>query len=446
MIATGSRSTRSLAGRALVNGAAAMLIAQIARLSLQALYFVVIARVLGPSGMGTFVGVLAFVSLVVPFASVGSGQLLIRDGVRDPESMPIAWGNALLITSTTGFVLVLCLTLIGGFVFAHGASVATVAAVGSAELIFARYTELAWQAYQAVGRLRRTGQIQVALSAARLLAAVLMGISPELQSPSSWAFLYLGATALVAAAAMVAARLEITRAAPRPALIPQRLREGVFFSIGLSAQSIYNDIDKTMLLRIATADAVGIYAAAYRLIEMAFTPVRSLLYAAYAEIFRRGADGPSSALHFIRRPLAIGVCYSTVSGIALWLLAPAVTLVLGEGYGSTVFAIRLLASLPLLKCLHYFAGDLLAGLGDQAQRSIAQILIAALNVALNLIFLPRFSWRGASVVSVACDALLAAALWWLVILATRSHRGALSSTEKLGVTYALPAPHVEAVR
>ena len=64
--------------------------------------------------------------------------------------------------------------------------------------------------------------------------------------------------------------------------------EGLYFSTSLSAQNIYNDIDKTMLARMATLDAVGIYAAAYRLIDVAFIPVRSLLYAGYTDFFRAG--------------------------------------------------------------------------------------------------------------------------------------------------------------
>ena len=44
-------------------------------------------------------------------------------------------------------------------------------------------------------------------------------------------------------------------------LIPAELREGFYFGAGLSAQTIYNDIDKAMLTRLSSLDAAGIYSA-----------------------------------------------------------------------------------------------------------------------------------------------------------------------------------------
>ncbi len=78
----------------------------------------------------------------------------------------------------------------------------------------------------------------------------------------------------------------------RRALICRRcgktLRKGVFFSIGNSATTVYNDIDKIMLSKLSDLAATGVYAAAYRLIDVSMTPVRSLVSAAYPQFFRKG--------------------------------------------------------------------------------------------------------------------------------------------------------------
>ena len=67
--------------------------------------------------------------------------------------------------------------------------------------------------------------------------------------------------------------------------------EGVFFSIAGSATTIYNDIDKIMLSRLADLASTGVYAAAYRVIDVSMTPIRSLAAAAYPRFFRKGMDG-----------------------------------------------------------------------------------------------------------------------------------------------------------
>src|SRR5208282_3224243 len=102
---------------------------------------------------------------------------------------------------------------------------------------------------------------------------------------------YLACTVVscVSAISLVSYRL----GAPRIALsrIPKEIEQGFYFSTSLSAQTVYNDIDNTLLARLSTLDATGIYAAAYRLIDVAFAPVRSVLYAAYANFFRHGQAG-----------------------------------------------------------------------------------------------------------------------------------------------------------
>ena len=56
------------------------------------------------------------------------------------------------------------------------------------------------------------------------------------------------------------------------------VREGFYFAASQTAQTVYNDIDKTMLARLSTLEATGIYGAAYRIIDVSFVPVSALLW------------------------------------------------------------------------------------------------------------------------------------------------------------------------
>src|SRR3954451_12369284 len=60
-----------------VRRAAWMLYAQAGGLVLQGIYFLLLARFLGPAGLGTFVGALAIVSIVAPFSGVGRPNILM---------------------------------------------------------------------------------------------------------------------------------------------------------------------------------------------------------------------------------------------------------------------------------------------------------------------------------------------------------------------------------
>jgi O-antigen/teichoic acid export membrane protein len=201
-----------------------------------------------------------------------------------------------------------------------------------------------------------------------------------------------------------------------PVRIRGELMEGFYFGASLSAQTVYNDIDKTMLARLSTLDATGTYAAAYRMIDVVFTPVRSVLYASYPSFFRHGQGGIAASYAFAKRLLPMAVGYSAAAMIGLFVAAPVIPLLLGAEYARTVEALRWLALLPLLKSVHYFLADSLTGAGYQGVRTFAQMGVAVFNVALNLWLIPGYSWRGAAWASIASDAMLVVALYLVIRL------------------------------
>ncbi len=195
------------------------------------------------------------------------------------------------------------------------------------------------------------------------------------------------------------------------------LKEGFYFALGFSSQNVYVDIDKTMLARLSSLEAAGLYAAAYRVVDVSFTPVTSLLYAAYARFFRHGASGVQGSLAFAKRLLPFAWVYAAFAGAGLYLAAPLLPYLLGPDYEEAVEATKWLSVLPFLKATHYFAADTLTGAGFQGVRSGIQVLVCVFNVLANLLLIPIYSWRGAAWASLASDGLLALSLWvvvWLV--------------------------------
>jgi O-antigen/teichoic acid export membrane protein len=185
----------------------------------------------------------------------------------------------------------------------------------------------------------------------------------------------------------------------------------VFFSVAGSATTVYNDIDKIMLSRLADLAATGVYAAAYRVIDVTMTPVRSLAAAAYPQFFRKGMGGMAQTYPYALSLIAKTAIYGSLASTGLWLLAPVLPHVLGTKYEAVVPAVRWLALIPLLRCIHSFLADALSGAGLQRARTGIQVLVALINIALNLVILPQYSWRGAAWTSVGCDGLLVVLFW-----------------------------------
>jgi O-antigen/teichoic acid export membrane protein len=393
---------------------AAMLAGSGTRLLIQGVYFVLIARALGPEQYGAFVGVVALVAILAPFAPLGTGQLLVRNVARERETFGYSWGNALWMTSVAGSLLIGLTLLLARYILAATAPLALVLLVACSDLVLAAVVNVGALAFVAVEELHSTARIYVAMSGARAAGALVLIVSVRHPTALSWGFFYFlsSAAAAVYAGTLVCSRLGYPRLSLRR--LRSDLIEGFYFSIGLSAQSIYNDIDKTMLVRLATFSAAGVYAAAYRVVDLSFQPISALLSSTFPRFFRRGTEGLVRTRLLVMRFLPFAAAYAILAGILMVLAAPVLPLVLGRGFGLSVEALRWLSPLVLLRAVHYFFSNSLTCADLQGLRSAIQALVAGANVLLNLWLIPGYSWRGAAWASLASDGLLAACMFLAV--------------------------------
>jgi O-antigen/teichoic acid export membrane protein len=380
------------------------------RLVIQAAYFVLIARALGPDAYGAFVTVVATAALLGPFSGLGTATLFIKNVRSGKREASICWGNGILLTVLSG-------TLLSGLGAGLSAllhlktvpSVVTIVCV--ADLVLLKVTELAAFGFAALDQMKQTSIQNVVVSLLRLGGIVALVITVHPVTLNLWVLTYLLTTLM----GTLYALMKGGQLWGRPVVDLRALREdaaeGVFFSVAGSATTIYNDIDKIMLSRLADLAATGVYSAAYRVIDVTMTPVRSLAAAAYPHFFRKGLDGMALTYPYALSLIAKTSIYGAMASAGLWLLAPILPHILGEQYQAVVPAVRWLALIPLLRCIHSFMADSLSGAGLQRIRTGIQMLVALINIGLNVVILPRYSWRGAAWTSLGCDGLLVVLFW-----------------------------------
>jgi O-antigen/teichoic acid export membrane protein len=376
------------------------------RLVIQAIYFIEIARSLGASSYGAFIGVVALVGIAYPFGALGSGNLLVKNVARDQSLFAAYWGRALAITAAASSVLLAAVLCLSHVVLPASIPLRLVLLVAGADLVGLNIVTVSGQAFQAFERLNWTATINALISAGRLAGALILIAIHAHPSALQWGYVYFSATAAVAITASLLVWKKLGAPRFKWPHSAAEMREGFYFSSSLSAQTIYNDIDKTMLARLATLDATGIYGAAYRLIDVSFAPIAALVYSAYPNFFRAGARGITSSFRYAKPLLLRALAYSSFACVAILLCAGIVPHILGPEYARTTEALRWLTPLPVLRGLHYFLSDSLTGAGRQGLRTAIQAGVAAFNVLINLWIIPAYSWRGAAWSSIASDALL----------------------------------------
>jgi O-antigen/teichoic acid export membrane protein len=386
-------------------------IGQGARLVIQAVYFLLVARSLGPTSYGAFVAITALTGIVSPFSGLGSSNLFIKNLRSGRRTARVCWGNGLLVTIVSGIGFSAFVTACNLVIGLH-AAYSTIFIVALCDLVFIRISDLAMFGFAADGNMKQTAIQGFAMGALRLAGIAFLVWRYHTVSLHQWVTAYVVTGVLGAVYALWVAFARWGFPAWDLSAAREDTREGIFFSIGASAQSIYNDIDKTMLGRLSTMGDTGIYGAAYRFIDVSMTPVRSLISAAYPRFFTIGSkEGLQGTRKYALRMISKSVLYGIGIFLGLTVLSPLIPLALGHKYDAVVPAVRWLAVIPLLRCIHSFLADALSGANMQIRRTAIQVGVAVVNILLNFWVLPRWSWRGAAWTSIASDGLLAVSLW-----------------------------------
>jgi O-antigen/teichoic acid export membrane protein len=379
-------------------------------LVIKAAYFVLVARSLGPDAYGAFVTVVAMAALLGPFSGVGTPNLFIKNVRSGKREAALCWGNGLLLTVLSGALL--SSLGIGLSLALHlQTPVFVVTVVCFADLVLLKVTELAAFGFTALDRMKQTSIQNVIASLLRLAGITGLILAMHKVTLHRWVLVYLLTTLLGTLYAISKGRQLWGNPCVDLAALREDAAEGVFFSIAGSATTVYNDIDKIMLSKLSDLASTGVYAAAYRVIDVTMTPVRSLAAAAYPQFFRRGVDGLPATYHYALGLIAKTAIYGSLASAGLWLCAPVLPHVLGSRYAAVIPAVRWLALIPFLRCIHSFLADSFSGAGLQRTRTAIQVWVAFTNIGINLAILPRYSWRGAAWASLGCDALLVAAFW-----------------------------------
>ena len=398
----------------LVKEAAWLLIAKLFNVVVQAAYFIIVARVLGPENYGSFIGVTALASIVFPFVALGTENILIQKVAVKPSSFPMYWGNSLFILLINGVLLSLICLLISPLFFADKIPLITIALIILADLICLGAIDFSTKALMSVYLAKKTSQLIIFSTCGKLLAALSLAAFFDNPSIETWAVLYTGSHIIISILAILIVNRLVGSPKPKFSSLITTIKQGFFFSIGTSANNINANLDKTMLASMAGLQATGIYGSAYRFIDVGNVPIVSLFGASYTRFFKYGESGIHSTLKFARKLLPYLAIYSIVCFVGYHVFAPVIPYILGAEYQDAIAALLWLSPLPAILAFQLLAADTLTGAGYQRSRSIIQTCAAILNVGLNIWLIPLYSWKGAAWATIISDSLRMICLWIVV--------------------------------
>lgn len=356
--------------------------------------FVLFARVLGTDQLGELAFLMAFVLLTGVVAEFGTTAALSKDLAqakdRDPQTY---FGNYLVLRTILAAVAILIAIPFAVWVRPDLTDLLLVTCV-AIPFVGARMFETVYQIYErpryAIYSALFLGITQFSV-AALLLLVFKVGLR---------GYIY-GFVVVQVAYFLVSFILALKLVRPRFRIQPQMLRDIIALAAPMGMWSIFNGIstraDIFMLSYWRTTHEVGIYNAAYRLLDLATAVAATVAVPLVPVLTRKFGTDPQGMRTASARVFELTVLLSLPIPLILSFEAePLLVLLYGEEFSESASALKVFTWLfVLLGCIYVGSAiNLAAGNIQHAWWNAA--IAAALNVGSNLYFIPRYGVVGAA--------------------------------------------------
>ena len=396
-------------GARIFRNSAVLLGGQATERVLRLVVMAVLARYLGRTSFGLYAFVLTYVEFFHLLTDLGLQTILVREMARDPDRADELMGSALtlkLIAAVVSTALALLVIRWTGYPASTGVLVGWTA-LG---LFLSFRLSSVRQVFDSIFQVRLEMRTPVALgvgsevlSAVGLLAAVWWKLDlAAILAVQNLAYLP-GAVGLV--------RLTKQKISLRPQwsgkTLWNLLKES--YPIGLSNlfTLAYVKLDILMLSAMRGDEAVGIYAAAYKLtgsLTIFPTALLASLFPLMSQYARAAPDVLPRLFHRSLNVILMAALPLAVGGTVL--AREIIDLVYGDRFAQAALIFRVLSWAVAFSFISYLLTSALNAMDRQRIYLGLTASMTALNVLLNLLWIPRYGFMGAAVATLITEAAL----------------------------------------
>jgi O-antigen/teichoic acid export membrane protein len=364
------------------------------------------ARYLGPERYGTIAFALAFTSIFGVVTDLGINTLTIREVARNKNSATTFLGNLLLIKSilviiTVAFIVV-AVNLTG-----HDWIEIDVTYLISISIILSAFNGAFNSLFQAFERIEFIS-IGSVLSNISMLLGAGYAISHGF-GVIGFACIYIFSSTLgLAYTLLVANRLHLTHALQidREMIWPM-MKEALPFGITALSGMIYTYADSIMLSSLKGNEVVGWYNAPYRLMLMMLFIPNVINVVIFPVMSRYFTSSPSFLKLIYTKYLKFMLILSLPLGMGTTLIADKIILfVFGVGFENSIVALKIIIWTIVLTFIGAAFARLLESVNQQRIITKISMICMVVNVLLNILLIPKFSYIGSSFVTVVTEFLL----------------------------------------
>lgn len=350
----------------------------------QLVTFAILARSFGAVEFGVFVSVTAVTSIAVHLCGLGASECLVRRVARDHAMYPVMMGHNLILTLTSGVVLVLLGIAILPFWMKLSPdpveNVIAILLILITNIILVRIILLTEQIFIGHSQFPAANRSVVGFAFARTAAAALACLVFGVTSLVDWAIWQFAAHVLVLIVYMWSLR-KLGR--PQYRIVREEIRLGILFATPFIFRAIRQNVDLLMLGIMANPEVVGSYGVVRRIVDSSYLSIDAMNRLVYPGLARLSIDGIHNAIGRTKKILLAALGIGIGSALAIFIIAPFLPILFGREYVSLVSFCRILSGTVVFLTIWSVAIDALGAAGYHGPR--AAILNTANAVGAGLI-------------------------------------------------------------
>jgi O-antigen/teichoic acid export membrane protein len=376
-------------------------------------YFLLMVRIFNVSGYGVFSSVTAITFFLSNFVGWGCERVLIQRVTVKHEAFPDYFGHSILSIFLTAPIVFIIAYYVVGSVAGSALEPFALASIILADTICLKFAFLSGSSYMAFDKTKHHVAISIGVMLVKISTLVVAHFTISNITLNEFAFWYFISNFSYAVFTIFLVSYELGR--PRLRFFLSEWRLGLLYSLEYATLSGMRDLDKPIVLATLGAEASGYYAAAFRVVEAASTPIMGLLYATYTGYFKNASAQLSGGIGFGLRVLPYGLALSAAISLFLICAAGFLPLILGQQFFNSVLLVQILSIFPILRVANGIGSDILRAINLQGLRVIFMTASTMLVMPSCWIGIQLGGLKGA-VVSVISINILIALFVWIVIL------------------------------
>lgn len=378
---------------------------KVATTGLGVIITILLTRYLGPAGFGAFTFILVFVAMFGSLADWGMTLITIREASKNPAGSSEIIGNILVIRLILATMAAGVAVIVINFL-AVEPLVKMLVMIASLSLI-ASSLKTSFQIIFNV-KLRMENTALSDFSTNLLTLAIVFLVINFHWGLTGVVLAYLAGDFL---AAGVAAFLSFRLLPLKFSLINPQTKYLLLESLPMGAIlvtfTIYNRIDTVILAHFKGQEAVGLYGAAYRIYEVLTLGAAYFANAVLPLISKLAQTDKQKLAQVYRKSFVVLLILGVLVAGTNFIFAPlGIALIAGDKFAGSIPALQILSLALIVSYFNHLNGYTLIALGKQWYSFVIAIGALTLNIVLNWIFIPIYSYYAAAFITFITEGMI----------------------------------------